>query len=81
MGLLDKKNFLIDPPPDHIVWFYGEETTQIGELMSRGYEIVKGLPASEDFEQYIFPGQEQLVRVWWFNGSQWEVKRNDRSRD
>ena len=60
MGLLDKNFYLIDPPPDHIVWFYGEKTAQIGELTNRGYEIVKGLPTSEDFEQYIFPGKNNL---------------------
>ena len=60
MGIFDKKHYLIDPPPDHIVWFYGEETAQMEELSNRGYEIVKGLPATEDFEQDIFPGKNNL---------------------
>lgn len=60
MELLDKKDLLIDPSPNHVVWFYGEETAQLDELVRRGYELVKGLPASGDFEQYIYPGRHNL---------------------
>lgn len=60
MELLENKDYLIDPPPDHIVWFYGEETAQLDELKKRGYEIVNGLPASGDFDQYNFPGKNNL---------------------
>ena len=61
MTLLENARRLIHPPPENIVWFYGEETSTIRQVRSsydNRIDLVQGIPSS--FETYINPSKNNL---------------------
>ena len=61
LNLLNNADRLIHPPPENVVWFYGEETTTTRHLESLNNDKiipVKGIPSS--FEAYISKDHNNL---------------------
>lgn len=50
--LLEESHRLMNPPPQNIVWFYGEQTGDLRRIRERGIQTIAGLP-EDGFEEYI----------------------------
>lgn len=52
MQLIAESHRLMNPPPENIVWFYGEQTGDLHRIRQRGIRTISGLP-EDGFEEYI----------------------------
>lgn len=52
MRLIDEAHRLMNPPPENIVWFYGEDTSDLQRIREKGVRTISGLP-EDGFEEYI----------------------------
>ena len=52
MQLIEESHRLMNPVPQNIVWFYGQETSEMQWIKEKGIRTVGGLP-EDGFEDYI----------------------------
>lgn len=52
MRLIEESHRMMNPIPQNIVWFYGQETNDLQRIREKGIRTVSGLP-EDGFEDYI----------------------------